>query len=169
MNFHHCCWQFWWIQFLISIPLAWLAFYFEQCSGQKLWDTWITKEACFVIPLGNKVWLSYCSLSVKGTVFSLSRVSQPVYPKANTASVRRQEEFLSTVLLRFVFCLNQLWRHIPICCSRSTALSLTVSMIFISLGFDFNPCLQHPWFPSVLCWEGERSTGRWGRRNLPAG
>lgn len=93
-----------------TFGLTW-RFTLNSAVGRRLgllWDTWITKEACFVIPLGNRIRLSYCSLSVKGTVFTLSRVSQPVYPKANTATVRCQEEFLNTVLLRFIFSLNQL-------------------------------------------------------------
>lgn len=48
-----------------------------------LCDTLITEEAHFVIPLGRETRVSYRDLAVEDTVFHLSRVSQPIYPKSN--------------------------------------------------------------------------------------
>lgn len=94
-----------------SFGLTW-DFTLNSAVGRRLdllWDAWITEGACSVI-WEVRDWVSYCNLSV----FRLSRVRQLVYPKANTASARHQEEFLSAVLLCFVFYLNQLWVTFPV-------------------------------------------------------
>lgn len=143
-----------------------MAFCIAQCSGQKAGfalGCLITKEV--FCNLGSEIWVSYCNLSLKGTVFSPSRVSQLVYPKLNAASVRQQEEFLSTVLLCFLFkwvVETHFQFLLQVCCT------LTVNMIFISLGFIFNPCLQHPSFPSVLCWGGKGALAGEGEVGTPS-
>lgn len=87
-NFHHCCWQFWWIQLLISVSLAWHGISHWTMQWAAGWVcgviTWITKEAWEVrqgyltetcqLRMQSSIWAELASLFIqKGTVASVPR------------------------------------------------------------------------------------------------
>lgn len=117
--------------------------------------------------LGSKIWVSCCNLSVKGTVSSLSRVSHLVYPKANTASARHQEEFLDTVLLCFAFCLNQLRTHLQlllqVCC---TFFNNQHDLLLTWFPFQSMPAAPLVPFSGVLGREKQEPASRLAWENL---
>lgn len=87
MSFHRCCWQFWWMQLLISMSLAWHGILHWTMPWAGGWVCWVIpgslRNHVFVIPLGSKKWVSLWDLPVEDTDFHLSRVSQPVYPRSS--------------------------------------------------------------------------------------
>lgn len=128
-----------------------------------LWNAWITKEVCFVNWEVRYGYLTAtCQSRVQSPVFA-ELASLPIQKLSTSETPRGIPEHCPVM---FYFLSKSIVGTHSQCRSRSAALSLTVNMIFISFAFHFNPCLQHPWFPSVLCWgakgalagEGEAGT-----------
>lgn len=117
-----------------------------------LWNAWITKEACFVIwEVRYECLTATCQSGVQSpvlaelaTCLSKSKCSISETPRGipEHCPVRFYFLFKSVVGTPSQFLLQ-------VCCTFFNG-QLDLHLTW----FPF-PCLQHPWFPSVLCWGGK--------------